>query len=163
METKMDYRDYQNEIKAVVSILLSEYEPEEMDLVDPLTEKYLKMIESGDSVHSPSVVRKDVPLGFGGESSLLIAILIPVVTSTISKLLEFLTVDRLREAHTDKKKRKLEKVDENVAIQTQIDKINDEIVIKISGAGISKKQAKELTTKIISLILRELQKRSQNK
>lgn len=159
----MDYRDYQNEIKAVVSILLSEYEPEEMDLIDPLMEKYLRMIESGDNVHSLGGVRKDVPLGFGGESSLLIAILIPVVTSTISKLLEFLTVDKLREAHMDEKKRKLEKVEENVAIQTQIDKINDEIVIKISGAGISKKQAKVLTTRIISLILRELQKRSHNK
>lgn len=163
MESKIDYREYQNEIQDVIRTLLNEYEPEEIDLVNPLFDKYLKLIESGDNSRLSGDARKDIPLGFGGDTSLLIAILIPVVISTISKLLEFLTVDKLREVRIDNKKKMAEKTEGNIAFQTQINKINDEIVIKITGAGISKKQAKELSSRIVTLILRELQKRSQNK
>ncbi|MCL4268631.1 MAG: hypothetical protein KJZ72_03765 [Anaerolineales bacterium] len=160
MTSETNYREHQNEIKIVISTVLNEYEPEEIDLVDPLLEKYLKLIESGDYVQPSSSARKDIPLGFGGDSSLLIAILIPVVTSTFSKLLEYLTVDKLREARMDDKKKKAERDEGKMGFQTHIDKVNDEIVIKITGAGISKKQAKELASRIISLILQEMKKRS---
>lgn len=160
MEAKVDYRKYQDEIQEITTSLIAEFEPEEVDLVSPLVEKYLTLIEFGETPGASNTT-PDFPLGFAGNIDLLTAVVIPVVVSTLGKLMEFLTVEKFRQTRTGNSDRaKEQKSTLNFSFDSKVDKLKDEIEIKIRFPGMSKKKAKELSAKILKLTLREIKKRA---
>jgi len=158
----MDYRNYRAEIETITKSLLEEYAADEMDFVIPLTEKYLALIDDNGNPKLSNKM-KDIPLGFSGDVNLLVTVLIPVVASTLSKLVEFLTIERFRDAQLKASNHKrLEKL-LSFSLEAKIDKLYNEITITISNSGISRKKAKEISTKIVQAALLELKKNSSGK
>ena len=79
-------------------------EPGELLMVDNYVDVFTENIETIDIEQVPSGEAGDTLLSFGSPTGLN-TIVVPVVTSTLSKVSEYFAVDKLKEKTADKKKK----------------------------------------------------------
>jgi hypothetical protein len=159
MDTKQSFRDQQEDIQKITKALINEFAPDETPFVDPLIEKYLSNVDTNNPWKTVQG-SEEKPLAFSGDVELLAALLIPIVTSTLSKLIEFYTVEKMRVARQEVEKSKTRKALFSFTVETEVDKITKEVrdIIKISG--LSAKKRKALIKRIMELITKEAIKRT---
>ena len=143
------------QIKRMCNGILAEIAPEEMILTDQIVEAFME--SHPDSTDEADFASEyiDTPLGFGGDGELYAAIIVPIITGALSKMLTAFSDEKLKQEvniiQSGKPKKGLE-------VETKVDEIKKEITIRLSSKSLTRKKAAIITNRILRVIADELSK-----
>lgn len=140
-------------IKRICNSVLVEIAPEEMILTDQIIEVFIKNYSNPIDNLNFEIEYIDTPLGFGGDGELYAAIIVPIITGALSKIITAFSDEKLKQAVNHIQSGKPQK---GLEVETKVDEIKKEITIRLSSKSLTRKKAALITNRILRVIADEL-------